>query len=320
MPTIKNLLYLDEYKMYSISSQLFGGLTEYLTSRDEHSEDRRDRQSGPIWSGRVMADILSSHTSTEERRFLHDYSYTLFEDALREQGKLKDVFAANIDEIADSLSDANFVAIRAKAIFNDMQAIKSMLSQFNSIGESLTYITAHTAGVIATDSHGDDSKRQAQVREATRKKQLLDLAKSTGLRMDPEYLQSLGVIMAYGFGDDFEVQQKIGPYTVSAILQREHFREPSNLVVKKYSRFSQQELVLLGTVAQGIQSDLPEAVSQASKSLEDAVESATANTPDMDMRDALMLILQQLYVTETAINGKKANELIIDPIALYREL
>ena len=88
MATIKNILYLDEYKMYSISSQLFGGLTQYLTSLEQRSEDRSEEQSGPPLSGRMMADILSFHTSTEERKFLHDYSYTLFEDALREQGKL----------------------------------------------------------------------------------------------------------------------------------------------------------------------------------------------------------------------------------------
>ena len=316
MPTIKNLLYLDEYKMYSISSQLFGGLTEYLTSRDEHSEERKDRQSGPFWSGRVMADILNSHTSTEERRFLHDFSYTLFEDALRDQGKLLEASTSDFEGSADHFSDASFVAIRGKAIFNDMQAIQSMLSRFNSIGESLTYVTAHAAGDLTTDEDGRDSRRQAQIREATRKKQLLDIAKSTGLRLDPDYLQSLGVILEYGFGDAFEVQQNIGPYTVSAILQREHFREPSNLIVKKYSRFSEQELVLLGTVAQGIQSDQPETVAQTTKDLEEGVE----GTPDLGMRDALMLILQQLYVAEITISGKKANELIIDPIALYREL
>lgn len=319
MPTIKNLLYLDEYKMYSISSQLFGGLTEYLTSRDEHSEDRKDRQSGPFWSGRVMADILSSHTSTEERRFLHDYSYTLFEDALRDQGKLLEASTCDFEGLADHFSNASFVAIRARSIFNDLQAIQSMLSQFNSIGESLTYVTAHTAGVLTTDD-GNDSRKQAQIREAARKKQLLDLAKSTGLWMDSEYLHSLGVILEYGFGGDFEVQQKIGPYTVSAILQRGHFREPSNLMVKKYSRFSEQELVLLGTVAQGIQSDQSENVGRANSDLANALEAAAEGIPDLDMRDALMLILQQLHVVETAIGGKKPNELIIDPIALYREL
>jgi hypothetical protein len=30
MDNIKSFIYLDEYKMYSISSQLFEGLTEYI--------------------------------------------------------------------------------------------------------------------------------------------------------------------------------------------------------------------------------------------------------------------------------------------------
>ena len=35
MRTVKSFVYLDEYKMYSISSQLFGGLTEYLIDYQE---------------------------------------------------------------------------------------------------------------------------------------------------------------------------------------------------------------------------------------------------------------------------------------------
>lgn len=52
-----------------------------------------------------MADILTSHTSTEERKFLHDYSYTLFEDALREQRKLLDLCSADVDQLAADQSE-----------------------------------------------------------------------------------------------------------------------------------------------------------------------------------------------------------------------
>ena len=192
MATIKNLLYLDEYKMYSISSQLFGGLTQYLTSLEQRSEDRNEQQSGPLWSGRMMADILSSHTSTEERKFLHDYSYTLFEDALREQGKLLEATNTNFDHITDDPSGPSFVAIRARAIFNDMRAIQSILSQFNTIGRAFTYVTAFAAGVFPPENDPSISKNQARIREATIKKQLYDLAESKGLSMDPDFLDKFG--------------------------------------------------------------------------------------------------------------------------------
>ena len=320
MATIKNLLYLDEYKMYSISSQLFGGLTQYLTSREQRSEDRNEQQSGPFWSGRIMADILSSHTSTEERKFLHDYSYTLFEDALRDQGKLLDATNTKFDHITDDLSGASFVAIRARAIFNDMQAIQSLLSQFNIIGRALTYVTAFGGSVLPSEYDPNISKNQARIREATIKKQLSDLAVSSGLSMDPNYLDNLDVILEYGFGGDFEIQQKVGPYMVSAILQRDYFREPAELIVKKYSRFSEQELVLLGTVAQGLNSNPCKTVGNSDDNLESPISDADEGGQDPALREALMSIVEQLHVLETTLGGKKDNEMIIDPIALYREL
>ena len=76
----------------------------------------------------------------------------------------------------------------------------------------------------------------------------------------------------------------------------------------------------MGTVTQGIQDNPSEAVGKANSGLANALEAVAEGIPDLDMRDALMLILQQLFVMETAIGGKKANELIIDPIALIRDL
>ena len=90
MEAIKNLIYLDEYKMYSISSQLFGGLTEHVINVEHSADEKDERQSGPFGSGRMLANILKSGSSVEERRFLHDFSYTLFETALYGEGKVTD--------------------------------------------------------------------------------------------------------------------------------------------------------------------------------------------------------------------------------------
>ncbi len=64
MQTIKNFIYLDEYKMYSISSQIFEGITEYLMNYEESTKEESEEQKGPISSGRVVADILKSESGT----------------------------------------------------------------------------------------------------------------------------------------------------------------------------------------------------------------------------------------------------------------
>ena len=44
MQTIKNLIYLDENKMYSISLQISGGITEYLMKYEEATKAESEEQ------------------------------------------------------------------------------------------------------------------------------------------------------------------------------------------------------------------------------------------------------------------------------------
>ena len=98
MSAIKSFLYLDEYKTYSISSQIFEGITEYLMDYKRTTKEQDERQSGPFTSGRVIADILRSESMTQERKFLHDYSYTLFENRLKEEERVLSISADNISD------------------------------------------------------------------------------------------------------------------------------------------------------------------------------------------------------------------------------
>lgn len=69
MDNIKSFIYLDEYKMYSISSQLFEGLTEYILSGEKESITESEQQKGSLGSGRVMGDILVKEKDSSEKRF-----------------------------------------------------------------------------------------------------------------------------------------------------------------------------------------------------------------------------------------------------------
>lgn len=70
MQKIKSFIYLDEYKMYSISSQIFEGITESLTRFQGSTTEKKEEQKGPIASGQVMADILKFESGTQEKNAL----------------------------------------------------------------------------------------------------------------------------------------------------------------------------------------------------------------------------------------------------------
>lgn len=67
MQKIKSFIYLDEYKMYSISSQIFEGITESLMSYQGSTTEKEEEQKGEFGSGRIMADILRSESGTQKK-------------------------------------------------------------------------------------------------------------------------------------------------------------------------------------------------------------------------------------------------------------
>ena len=228
MQTIKSFIYLDEYKMYSISSQIFEGITESLTSFQGSTTEKEEEQKGPIASGQVMADIWKSESGTHEKKYLHDYSYTLFEEKLNKSDKILNLSAENIDEKIKQIDNASFVKVRGKVVFNDMQMIKSTIKDFNKIGKALAYITNFEKMEEVRNQFekvvGNTKDRNEKARLKQRLKNTTNiekLAKDQGLKQDDDFLEELSIVLDYGFQEQFIVQMPIGPYTFSADCKRD---------------------------------------------------------------------------------------------------
>ena len=325
MQTTRNFLYLDEYKMYSISSQIFGGLTEHLTSYRGTTTEEEENQSGPFASGRVIANILRSESMTQERKYLHDYAYSLFEKALRDDSRVLDIGHRNIDRNIDLINDPGFVEVRAKAVFQDMNAIRSIIANFNNFGEALAYVSnlqdIEDAQQQIESSINATKDRNAKARLRERQKALADLkniAKAQGLYYDPVALEKLSLILEYGFQDRFEVQMTVGDYIFSTILKTEHLREREQLLVSKYSRFPEKEFVIFGIVTQGPTTSLA-LDSSGTDDAEDDGE-GDADGSEIHMKEAIMGLVDKLSQMEFALSGKLPNEVVIDPIALFLEV
>lgn len=69
MKKIKSFIYLDEYKMYSISAQMSGGITDYLMSHQKSTTEEREEQKATFSSGRVVADILTSESGKSSKKY-----------------------------------------------------------------------------------------------------------------------------------------------------------------------------------------------------------------------------------------------------------
>lgn len=311
---IKNFIYLDEYKMYSMSSQVFEGVTEYLVSDKGSSTEKSESQKGPVASGRLLADILKTTNRISEKKYLHDYSYTLFEQHLMQEEKvfvLDEQNCVDAENLKNSLNSYSFIKVKSKALFNDIKAIKNILENFNDIGSSLA--------LVANFEEFSDFKCKLQPKTGKPSKlkgfsgashNLLDdahlqFARSKGMYKEPDFLEGLRLVLDYGFHDQLELQLRILDFIFSADLNRNYLRESDDLIIRKYSRRTEKEFIVFGIVTQ---SNVEETIIPE---IEDESES---------MKSAVLNIVNHLTDLELSFTRKLVNEIKIDPIAVYTEL
>ncbi len=311
---IKSFIYIDEQKMYSLSSQLFEGITEYILSENSDRNEESETQKGPVGSGKILADVIKSSSKETEKKFLHDYSYVVFEKYLLKKGKVLELTTPflSLDELKASIDKFSFIKIKAKAIFNDVEKITELFSGFNTIGEALVHMGAferiNELTVERNQLKGQSKDRNQKSKLDAEYKKLTNLsalAKDQGLYQDPKFLKNLELLTKYGFSDQFEVHQKGGEALYTSCLKKEFLREDKELLVKKYSRKTEREIVVLGVISQAFSGAEPE--------IDD-------DTDYPNMKAALMNIVEHLAEIEGSISGKQENEVVIDPIAVYFEV
>ena len=133
MKKIKSFIYLDEYKLYSISSQVFEGLTEYIVHTHGKNQTEDGKQKGPIGSGRVVADIFREEKTTQEKKNLYDYAFNLLEEELISNEMVLELNGSTVAQIKE-VNNISFVKVTGKVIFNDMKILASIVENFNKIG------------------------------------------------------------------------------------------------------------------------------------------------------------------------------------------
>jgi hypothetical protein len=325
MKKLRSFIYLDNYKMYSISSQLFEGLTEYIVKSETTNTKSEESQKGPLGSGRILADIIEKDISQTEKKFLHDFSYNLFEDALIKENRVLELNTQNINENISKINEFSFVKISGNVIFNDLKIIEDTIANFNKIGQALGYLT-HKAtfdaqvkeikNVVSTiPERNQKAKANLMMKPQTDfKKYLVE----QGLNMDEEFIKHLAYVLDFGYNQQFEVQIPIESENnllqlFSAQLKRENLKEDEYSIIKKYSRETEKEFKLFGILTQKL-------TSESKKQIFEKFKLSKVEGKDLNMKEALMNMVSELTNLETTFTGKLNYEYVIDPIALYIEI
>ncbi|WP_285011266.1 DUF6414 family protein [Pedobacter faecalis] len=322
---IKSFIYLDNSKMFSISSQLFSGLTEYIVRSNTDTVSERDEQKGLLGTGRVMADIIETQKSFAEKRFLHHYAYNIFEDKLEEENRVLEINQTNVGSAINRINEFSFVKITGRIGFNDSTKIRYTLENFNSIGESLAYaahmndineLEQETSKMISSTK--DRNSKHKIKQQSNQISNIRSISKSLGLYLDPKMLDHLSNILKFGYEGSFEVQLPIVStstyYLFSSLLDRSLLSEPENTIITRNSRETEKEFTIFGIPTQVQSRDVKQSI------YADAQEKLLNSDATPNMKEAIMNIISHITNIETAFTGKLDYEYMIDPIAVYRDL
>lgn len=308
---IKSFIYLDNDKMYSISSQLFEGLTEYILRDNKTTATEDDEQKAQPFSGKIMREIFQQEKGSSEKRYLHDYAYNLFEKELIDRNLLCTI--EDCDDLGD-MTGKQFVKVHGKAYFNDYRALKETFRQFNEIGAALGYIQCYgPMGEVLKqiDEAAKQTTDRNQIAKIKNKKNAVDsifkkYLQEQGLNVNDKFAENLVRIFDYGYKDMFAVHI---PYQQSnivfaSILNREFLKENEDSLIAKYSRRTEIEFTIVGLLTQC------------------GGEKATIDSddPEGSMKQASLNFTSIISNLEDTFNGRLGNEYIIDPIVIYREI
>jgi hypothetical protein len=310
---LRNFIYLDTQKLYSIYSQLFNGFTESFISESSNIETKGENQKGPLGSGHSLNDLLEVASKSVEKKFLHDQAYSKLENYLEEELLLQEVISNSTEVTVDLLEGKPFVKIKALVRFDNYEKIKNFFRDFNKIGLAISSLShfEKVKGLVATLEEEKSLLRdKGKIREIEQKinnlKDFKEIAKSTGLQQDSAFLEQLTTIMQFGYDNEFALSQEIDSKVFTTYLNREFLRESPELIVRKYHQASFKEIVVIGSISQN---GLIENQYQHNEKADFA-----------NMREALDNLLGMYVGVEKSITGLMRNEIVIDPIAAYFEL
>lgn len=309
-PTIKSFIYLDEDKMFSISSQLFEGITEYILKEDTNQFQQEEKQKGQFFSGKFMADMMFKSNTMSEKRSLHDFAYNLFEKELERRGFIYDISS---EDTLEDLHEKDFVRVKGKLFFYDYEKMNNTIDNFNELGRAIAKLQmidnnlysypelTNKLKSINDREQKNKVKNQAKVFQS----KVDQILKEEGLILDEDYRKALSTLLHYGYNEKYAINLCLDNSNIiySSAINPEYLKEKENLLVSKYSRQTEREFTVVGILTQtGID------------------KAPSSNFIGNEMKAGIYQMNEKIGELEESFNGRAKNECVIDPIAIFTEI
>ncbi len=332
--SIKSFFYLDEYKLQSMSSQMFEGLIDYKIHYNQRHKEEGESQKGPVASGRILSDLSMTQVGSIERKVLHDHAYEMFEQELIKKNLLLQAnFPMDETSIAN-LKAADFVKLTGHFIMIDHKYMIETVETMPSFIEAAGFLAAYPLHQSLKQILNEQMARAATPKQRQEiAKKMKEIGKSVLSKdvLEKDYVEKLVLALKFCYRENLEVTVPLendleNTTFACATLNRDYLREEEDIFIRKFSRFTERKFTLVGLVSQSQPRPLALPLIKQNETSPDTKSGDAAPTgespvpvPAGQMKGVIQNAVYAITGMEEAIFGRSTKEIIVDPLAIYRE-
>jgi hypothetical protein len=319
---IRDFIYVDTERLNSFYSQAFEGVADRIVQSYVGGLVSTETQQFSKESGSLEAQVAEASLRTESK-FLYDHMYNILESQVG--SRILEPSGITLENYLEKIKDAYLLRVHGSPEIEDYQRMREFMDQFNSLADAIAYSTVHfgktrenlDAAEQEIRNIQDPNKRAAAKKRYEAATDIKKLAKEMGLRQDEQLLKNLILFneLFYPGGFDITITPSDSKGIVyRAVLDRRWLRIQPNMLKALYGTLVQSEWTIVGQAT-----FIPDIHNQTNDTAEESEDIITNDTPSM--RDPFRNMFRSERTLENMFQqSKKRVEIIIAPLAIYREI
>lgn len=150
---IRDFIYVDVEKLYSLYSQVFEGVAEQIAESFIHQITDEHSQKGFAGLGRNVETQIAEVSLLTKNKFLYDHMYNKLEESLESV-----IWHSNKAYHIKGIKHGSLVKIRGTAEIEDYQHLNLFLENFNELTEAISKIVLSSQGLKPSSTQNRQNK------------------------------------------------------------------------------------------------------------------------------------------------------------------
>ena len=221
---LRDFIYIDKNRMYSLYSQLFEGVVESLVRSVSYSNEEQKTE-------RKLEETIIDASVKVQNVVLFDHIYNTLEEKMKHHLLIVDENTKREDIIP-----ASIIKVSGYVTIEDYEHLSYLMENFNDFGLAIA-----TIQLRSNDEHSKKTNNSIE-----------QYAKSNGLYLDKKFTASIVKIIENFHGDSMEILIETGNENLDvgfkAFLEQDYLRLSPNTLRSLYGRKPCMKWTLVGEI------------------------------------------------------------------------